>query len=241
MNSLNPINQSINKITSLEISELVKSRHDSVKRTIERLAKDRVIVQPPLVDEQSADAIGRTRTTQVYIFSGEQGKLDSITVVAQLCPEFTAAIVKRWYELEQQNNKPTLDLNDPASLRQALLGYTEKVLELEHKVEVLEPKAVALDLIADSSGLYGIREAAKALKISERNFVNFLLDKKWMFRDGDRKLQGYANRIAQGYIKHYASSPIRQGDGSERVFMRAMITAKGLARLGEIIGNGGAV
>ncbi len=38
-------------MTSLEISELVNSRHDSVKRTIERLVDARVIVQPPLVDE----------------------------------------------------------------------------------------------------------------------------------------------------------------------------------------------
>jgi len=36
---------------------------------------------------------------------------------------------------------PVLDLNNPAALRTALLGYTEKVLELEAKVEELAPVA----------------------------------------------------------------------------------------------------
>jgi phage regulator Rha-like protein len=80
-------------VSSQEIAELVESRHDSVKRTIERLANQGVIVQPPLVDEPGADSIGRPRTTQVYVFSGERGKRDSIIVVAQLSPEFTARLV----------------------------------------------------------------------------------------------------------------------------------------------------
>lgn len=69
------------------IAEVVRSRYDNVKRTIERLTERRVIVQPPLEDEPETDAMGRTRVTQVY----RLGKLDSITVVAQLSPEFTAA------------------------------------------------------------------------------------------------------------------------------------------------------
>ena len=37
-------------MTSREIAELVDSRHDSVKRTIERLVAQGVIESPPLVD-----------------------------------------------------------------------------------------------------------------------------------------------------------------------------------------------
>ena len=82
-------------INSLQIAELVQARHDSVKRTIERLVLQEVISQPPMVDgEKSANGV----TTQIYLFTGEQGKLDSITVVAQLC----SRIVKRWQELEKQ-------------------------------------------------------------------------------------------------------------------------------------------
>ncbi|WP_320153005.1 hypothetical protein [uncultured Tolumonas sp.] len=63
MNALVNFNQSIS-MTSKEIAELVGSRHDSVKRAIERLANG-VISQPPLVDgEKSANGV----VEQVYVF-----------------------------------------------------------------------------------------------------------------------------------------------------------------------------
>ena len=51
-------------------------------------------------------------------FPGEQGKRDSIVVVAQLSPEFTARLVDRWQELEAQVAKPALpDFSNPAEAR----------------------------------------------------------------------------------------------------------------------------
>ena len=82
-------------MSSREVAELCgkKHRHDSVKRTIERLVQQEVIAQPPMVEMQEYKGNARNYDIQVYVFSGEQGKLDSITVVAQLCPAFTARIV----------------------------------------------------------------------------------------------------------------------------------------------------
>lgn len=87
-------------MTSSEIAELAEKRHDNVKRTIEKLAEQGVIVRPQIEDEQGTDAFGRKRVTQTYRFEGEQGKRDSIIVIAQLCPYVTARLVDRWRELE---------------------------------------------------------------------------------------------------------------------------------------------
>ena len=83
-------------MTSQEIADLVESRHDSVKRAIERLANQGVITFPPAVEKSSTG--GRPSTE--FVFEGEQGKRDSIIVVAQLSPVFTARLVDRWQELE---------------------------------------------------------------------------------------------------------------------------------------------
>jgi len=88
-------------MSSREIAELVDKRHDNVKRTVETLAERGAIILPQIEDEQFTDVMGRERTEQRYIFKGEQGKIDSCIVVAQLSPEFTARIVKRWFELEK--------------------------------------------------------------------------------------------------------------------------------------------
>lgn len=67
------------RMTSREIAELVGSRHDKVKQSIERLAtgkenKPAVICLPPLWEY--LDNLGRPASE--YICSGEQGKRDSI-------------------------------------------------------------------------------------------------------------------------------------------------------------------
>nr|WP_221063663.1 Rha family transcriptional regulator [Methylomagnum ishizawai] len=85
-------------MSSREIAELVKSRHDSVKRAIERLADKGVIVRPPLVDTPIVGAKRHPFTEGVY----HVGKRDSYVIVAQLSPEFTGALVDRWQALEEQ-------------------------------------------------------------------------------------------------------------------------------------------
>ena len=110
------------RMTSREIAELVGSRHDKVKQSIERLATEKenkpaVICLPPL--GEYLDSLGRPASE--YIFSGEQGKRDSIVVVAQLSPEFTARLVDRWQELEsQQVKQPTPQIT--SSLEDDLRG-----------------------------------------------------------------------------------------------------------------------
>lgn len=94
-------------MTSLEISELTGSRHDSVKRTIERLAESCVISLPPLV-EVKVQRERRAEAVEAYVFTGDKGRRDSIIVVAQLCPEFTARIVDRWQELEAKVAAPAV-------------------------------------------------------------------------------------------------------------------------------------
>ena len=128
------------EMTSREIADLVGARHDSVKRTIERLSSG-VISEPPLVDgSKSANGI----TEKVYLFFGEKGKLDSIVVIAQLCPEFTARLVERWDELEKANAQPKLPTHNEAFLQlfqsaveqdRVIKEQNERLIAVENKLE----------------------------------------------------------------------------------------------------------
>lgn len=60
-------------MTSREIAELVESRHDKVKQSIDRLVEKGVISQPPMGD--GAKSANGT-VEKIYVFSGEQGKLN---------------------------------------------------------------------------------------------------------------------------------------------------------------------
>lgn len=219
-----------------EIADLVESRHDKVKQSVERLVSRKVIALPPLgIVVKTVN--NREYETEVYVFTGEQGKRDSIIVVAQLCPEFTARLVDRWQELEAQVVKPAMDLNNPEFLRQALLGYTEKVIELEHKVQVLEPKAKGLDRIADCTNVLGIREAAKVLKIGQNQLTQYLLNHKVVYRDQHSKIQAYQKSIDQKLV-HVVTSAPRLFESGEKVFTQVKLTQKLITRIAKWLEQG---
>jgi len=119
-------------MSSREIAELVNSRHDKVKQSIERLAERSVIQLPPLGEVKNH--LGQT--VQEYNI----GKRDSLIVVAQLCPEFTAAIVDRWQELEsqQQSNVVAMpDFSNPALAARAWADqYDARLIAEKTKSEI---------------------------------------------------------------------------------------------------------
>lgn len=166
MNMMTQFNHNQNSITSLDISELVQSRHDKVKQSTERLAERKVIGLPPM-GVVVKEANNRTYNVEVYIFSGEQGKLDSITVVAQLCPEFTAALVKRWYELENQNA-----VQLPQSFSEALQLAADQARQLE----LAAPKVQYFDRVADTKNLLNASQVGKKVGMSAVKLNQYLAD-----------------------------------------------------------------
>jgi phage regulator Rha-like protein len=87
---MNQLTQKTLVVTSKDLSEMVESRHDNVKRVIKTLAEQGIIEFPQIEEIQTA-----TKPVSVYIFT-EANKRDSYVVVAQLSPPFTARLVDRW-------------------------------------------------------------------------------------------------------------------------------------------------
>lgn len=212
MNMLAQFGNAEQSMTSLEIAELVQSRHDDVKRSIERLAERGVISKPPLADGIKAP---NGVIPKLYIFKGEQGKLDSITVVAQLCPEFTAAIVKRWYELENR------ELSKLEILQMALESEQQKIA-LQQQLEIAAPKVAFVDKYVAGNGNKTFRQVAKLLGANERAFRDFLEKEGIMY-----KLNGEWT----AYQKHVDAKRFHNNTGisdSGHTFNRSLFTPKGI-------------
>ena len=60
--------------------------------------------------------------------------------------------------------------------------------------QILQPKADYFDELVDRNLLTNFRETAKQLGIRQKDFVNFLLEKKYAYRDKRGKLMPYADR-----------------------------------------------
>ena len=118
-------------MSSQEIADLVGSRHDKVKQSIDRLVERGVISQPPVGDGPKA---GNGVVVQEYLVN----KRDSFVVVAQLCPEFTAALVDRWQALEEQAVRPMTQAEITAANANHLVAVERQQREQQVALERIE-------------------------------------------------------------------------------------------------------
>lgn len=209
-------------MTSLEISEIVQSRHDDTKRSIMRLADRGVIACPPVAVVQK-EANNRIYDVEVYIFSGEQGKLDSITVVAQLCPEFTAALVKRWYELENQN---------AVQLPQTFAEALQLAADQARKIELDKPKVEYYEKIVVRDTLLNATQVAQKLRMSAMA-MNKYLDQFDVYSRGVKRA-----RVFQQWFIDKGFGELKQ---TELGFSQPMFTTKGEAWVIEKLTSEGVV
>lgn len=66
--------------------------------------------------------------------------------------------------------------------------------KLSMQVQIAQPKVEYFDELVDRNLLTNFRETAKQLKVKERAFVQFLLDRKYIYRDKRGKLMPYAEK-----------------------------------------------
>ena len=65
----------------------------------------------------------------------------------------------------------------------------------------MRPKAEYFYELVDRNLLTNIRDTAKELKVKQKDFVNFLLDKKYLYRDKSGKLLPYAKHADSGLFE----------------------------------------
>lgn len=203
-------------MSSLEMAELTGKRHDNVKRTIESLVQRGVIQSPQIEEIPTA-----TKPAAVFVFSGAQGKRDSIVVVAQLSPEFTAALVDRWQELEAQAAKP-VELSTMDILQIAMESEKARLLAVE-QLAIAAPKAAFVDQYVEASGSMSFRQVAKLLSANERQFRQLLLDKGVMY---------YLGGVLTPYSQHQEAGRFEVKTGTSETnghaFSQSRFTAKGV-------------
>lgn len=66
--------------------------------------------------------------------------------------------------------------------------------ELAVNNQIMKPKADYFDELVDRNLLTNLRETAKQLEIKQKDFINFLLEKKYLYRDKRGKLMPYAKK-----------------------------------------------
>ncbi|WP_046901069.1 phage antirepressor KilAC domain-containing protein [Gluconobacter oxydans] len=130
---------------------------------------------------------------------------------------------------------PAIDLNDPAFLRQTLLGYTEKVIALEAENAALTPKAESFDALANLEGRHNLRSAAAQCGWPQNKFIDQLITLGWVYVNPvTGRKHAYSDRLKTGMME-VKNVEVKRTGYTEGVG-QPMITQKGLARLKMLLG-----
>jgi phage antirepressor YoqD-like protein len=139
-----------------------------------------------------------------------------------ISPSFHLAVIRAY---DGMTTAKPIALDDPAALRAALLGYTEKVMALQGQVQALEPKAQALDRIASLDGSMCITDAAKSMGLKPSVLFAKLQVLGWIFKRVGSGWIGYQSRIQSGDLIHVTH------DVNGEVRSSVRVTAQGLTKL----------
>ena len=140
---------------------------------------------------------------------GGQNKIDhqlTIPMAKELCmlqrTDKGKQMRQYFIAVEEQWNSPDAIMARALQLSNAKLKemqITVSTLTVEN--QIMKPKAEYFDELVDRNLLTGIRETAGELGVKQNQFVTFLLEKKYMYRDKKGKLTAYAKPLSDGLFE----------------------------------------
>ena len=141
------------------------------------------------------------------------------------------AVISYIEKLEKtlMNNQPKLPQTYKEALKELLI-QVEKNERLQIENKDMKPKAEYFDEIVDRGGLTNFRDTAKLLGVSEKAFIFFLIDKKYIYRDQKGTLKPVAK-----YVGTYFE--LKEWVRGEKTGTQTLITAKGKEHFLELINS----
>lgn len=203
------------RMSTREIAELLEKRHDNIKLSAERLAAKGVIGSPSLQEAPYVDPQNKQTYTEYFL-----SKRDSLILVAQNSPEFTARIVDRWQELEAKQGHTI-----PQTMAQALRLAADQAEQIEAQkllIEQQKPAVEFVDRFVEAKSAKGFREVAKILGIKEREFIAALANDKVIFKQG-------SNWLPMADHQHAGRFTVKTGESNGHAFAQTRFTPEGIA------------
>lgn len=169
MNMLTQFDSNQKTMSSREIAELCEKEHRNVKRDFEVMFNG-LGLDALNFEHIYFDSMNRQQTE--YLLDEEL----TMTLVTGYNIVLRNRVIKRWKELEQQIEKPQLDLNNPAQLRDLLLGYAEQNIQLTTENKVLSK---AIETITHTEHGVKFQQACKILNVKQQELAEWLRKHNW--------------------------------------------------------------
>ena len=186
-------------MSSREIATLCDKRHDHVCRDIENLNATYGQMGLPKVGETPYTHEQNGQTYYEYQLTKEQ----TIDLITGYRADLRIRINRRWQELEQAT-APRL----PQTYLEALRALADEVEAHEHtqqQLAIAEPKVQYFDKLVERNLLTNFTTTAKEFGIKRKDFLAYLLDNEYIYRDQKGNLLPYAVHVPHLFeVKEYS-------------------------------------
>ena len=137
------------------------------------------------------------------------------------CRQYLIAIEEAWNTPEQL-------------MARALRVADETIKSLTAELESAAPKVQYFDTLVDRNLLTNFRDTAKELHVAPKAFINFLLEKGYIYRDNKSRLRPYQAHAEKGLfeVKEFAS------EFNNKAGIQTLVTPKGRETFRLLVGNG---
>lgn len=208
--------ESINGMSSLEIAELTGKQHAHVMRDIRNLLDQGVAASNfglgsyKDANQQVRPCYNLTPKGCLILASGYDAILRE-------------KIINRLEELELQKREGTFKV--PQTFAQALRLAAEQQETIERQqrtIEVQKPKAVYFDSLVDRGLNVCFRDAAKEIGVKQKEFIAYLIENKYVYRNKAGKLRPHADYDNDLFVVKDTKS-----DSSGWAGVQTLVTPKG--------------
>ena len=218
--------------TSLKIAEVFGKEHQHILRDIRELI-DGVskIGDTPMFEETTYIHPQNKQQYPMFLMNRDGFTLLAMGFTGDKALRFKMAYINAFNEMEKalKAMQPKLPQTYKEALKELLIQVEENErLQIENKD--MKPKAEYFDEIVDRGGLTNFRDTAKLLGVSEKAFIFFLIDKKYIYRDQKGTLKPVAK-----YVGIYFE--LKEWVRGEKTGSQTLITAKGKEQFLELINS----
>lgn len=225
MNKLQTFNYNNNAVRTIEKDGepwfVLKDVCDVLTLTNSRMIADRLDA-----DEKGVSQIDTLGGKQTMVIINESGLYN--VILRSDKPE--AKPFRKWITAEVLPAiRQTGAYMTPQTIEQILtnpdtiISLATQIKELQAKVAESKPKVEYFDTLVDRNLLTNFRDTAKELHVAPKAFINFLLDKGYIYRDNKSRLRPYQAHVEKGLfeVKEFAS------EFNNKVGIQTLITPKG--------------
>ncbi|EHP94881.1 Rha family transcriptional regulator [Methylorubrum extorquens] len=221
---------------SRDVAAFFCKQHYAVLRDVRNLiAKEPSLGLRNFVCFKNNDLTGET--TSHYLMDRDGFTLLAMGFTGQKAIKWKLSYIEAFNSMEASLRAPriTFDPSDPRMLLACFEHLQKQVAEKDGVIALQAKGLEKLERIEGADGSMCITDAAKTLGTRPRDLFALMNARRWIFkRPGNSSWLAYQDKIQAGLMEH-DDHLYRDGQDRERVATRALVTAKGLVRLAEIL------